>query len=277
MKLTRTTFFFGCLVGGLGAGALPLLINLFQSAAEAETKLLPFQGRLTDAAGNAVADGAKVVEFKMYDAPTGGNVKWAGEVHKLSVNGGLVNTMLGSKAGLGSVDFSSATFLQITVDANGDGSITAADPPLLPRQSVVPTIYAAVAGQMQYIIPASGGNAATVAAAGWDSVFDNGRPDSGKIPGSKIVSNSVTSAQITDGTVAPQDLSAATIASIVPPGTVLPYAGPTAPAGYLVCNGDAVSTSNVGLFNAIGYTYGGSGGTFNLPDLRGRVGMAPVD
>jgi hypothetical protein len=28
MKLTRTTFFLGCLVGGLGAGNLPLLPNL---------------------------------------------------------------------------------------------------------------------------------------------------------------------------------------------------------------------------------------------------------
>src|SRR5688572_2598665 len=99
MKLTRTTFFLGCLVGGLGAGALPLLIQFFQATAHGDTKLLPFQGRLTDASGNGLADGAKVVEFKMYDAPTGGSVKWAGEVHKLSVNGGLVNTMLGSKAG----------------------------------------------------------------------------------------------------------------------------------------------------------------------------------
>ena len=142
MKLTKTTFFLGCLTGGIGAAFVPMLLT----STQAQTKLLPFQGRLTDAAGSAIVDGAKVVEFKMYDAPTGGNVKWAGEVHKLSINGGLVNTMLGSKASLGSVDFSTPSYLQITVDANTDNQITAADPPLLPRQSVVPAIYSMQAG-----------------------------------------------------------------------------------------------------------------------------------
>src|SRR5687768_3681066 len=99
--------------GAIVASLAPLLI----SPSKADTKLLPFQGRLTDAAGTSIPDGAKVVEFKIYDAPTGGSVKWAGEVHKLSVNGGLVNTMLGSKASLDNVDFSTPTYLQITVDA----------------------------------------------------------------------------------------------------------------------------------------------------------------
>src|SRR5688572_9156137 len=120
------------IIAGAAGAIVASLVPLLVSPSRAESKLLPFQGRLTDASGAAIADGAKVVEFKMYDAPTGGTVKWAGEVHKLSVNGGLVNSMLGSKAGLGSVDFSTPCFLQITVDANGDNQITAADPPLLP-------------------------------------------------------------------------------------------------------------------------------------------------
>jgi hypothetical protein len=74
MKLAKTTFFPGCLVGGMGASVVPLLIT----STRADTKLLPFHGRLTDAAGSAIADGAKVVEFKMYNAPTGGDVKWGG-------------------------------------------------------------------------------------------------------------------------------------------------------------------------------------------------------
>ena len=142
MKSSYLPYIIAGATGAIIATVTPLLI----SSSRADTKLLPFQGRLTDAAGNAIADGAKVVEFKMYDAPTGGNVKWAGEVHKLSVNGGLVNTMLGSKAGLGAVDFSLPCFLQITVDANNDGQITAADPPLLPRQSVLASVYANEAG-----------------------------------------------------------------------------------------------------------------------------------
>lgn len=56
----------------------------------------------------------------------------------------------------------------------------------------------------------------------------------------------------------------------VPVGAVFHVAMTTPPSGYLVCNGAALSTSQYpALFNAIQYTYGGSGSTFNLPDLRG--------
>jgi hypothetical protein len=38
-----------------------------------------------------------------------------------------------------------------------------------------------------------------------------------------------------------------------------------------VCDGSAVPTASYQrLFNIIGYTYGGAGGNFNLPDLRGE-------
>jgi len=60
----------------------------------------------------------------------------------------------------------------------------------------------------------------------------------------------------------------------LPPGIVVPYAGITAPAGWLLANGSAVSrTTYAGLFSAIGTTYGAGDGstTFNLPDMKGRV------
>lgn len=57
----------------------------------------------------------------------------------------------------------------------------------------------------------------------------------------------------------------------VPSGSVFYVARQTAPNGYLVCNGSSVSTTAYPtLFAAIGYTFGGSGGNFNLPDLRGE-------
>lgn len=64
------------------------------------------------------------------------------------------------------------------------------------------------------------------------------------------------------------------------PGIVLPYAGSTAPAGWLLCAGQAVNrTTFAGLFNAVGTTYGAGDGsvTFNLPDLRGRVAAGKDD
>ena len=77
----------------------------------------------------------------------------------------------------------------------------------------------------------------------------------------------------------------------VPTGTVVPFAGSVAPAGYLLAFGQAVSRTNYpGLFAVINTTYGiGDGSTtFNVPDLRGcvagrqrqygrrRTGVAPV-
>lgn len=57
----------------------------------------------------------------------------------------------------------------------------------------------------------------------------------------------------------------------VPSGSVFYVAMLNVPSGYLMCNGAGHSTSAYpDLFAAIGYTYGGSGGTFHVPDLRGQ-------
>lgn len=254
------------------------------STQAAPPRLLPFQGRLTDASGTPVADGAKVVQFKIYDAPTGGTAVWSGEVQKLTVNGGLVSTLLGSKADLSGVDFNQAIYLEITVDANSDNQITAADPPLLPRQSILPTVYAAVAGQMQYAVPASGGNPATVASKGWDAVFENGNPDTGKINATKLVehsvgagqlsADSVDSAKIVNGAILAEDLSPTLQAdSIIPPGVVVPFFGNVPPAGWEMCAGQEVARSGkyARLFAAIGISCGSANSSvFNFPDLRGR-------
>jgi hypothetical protein len=56
----------------------------------------------------------------------------------------------------------------------------------------------------------------------------------------------------------------------VPVGTLIDYAGQTAPAGYLVCDGSLVSrTTYADLFKAIGTLYGTGDGstTFGLPNL----------
>ena len=61
--------------------------------------------------------------------------------------------------------------------------------------------------------------------------------------------------------------------AIMPVGTVVPYAGSTAPGGWLLCDGSDVSqTTYADLFAVIGTTYGApGGGDFTLPDLRGRA------
>ena len=67
---------------------------------------------------------------------------------------------------------------------------------------------------------------------------------------------------------------AASQATQIPAGSVIPFAGATAPTGYLLCDGSAVSRSTyAGLFTIIGETYGAGDGsfTFNVPSLGGKV------
>jgi microcystin-dependent protein len=55
---------------------------------------------------------------------------------------------------------------------------------------------------------------------------------------------------------------------------MMPYSVPSAPTGWLLANGQAVSrTTYANLFTAIGTTFGSGDGstTFNLPDMRGRT------
>lgn len=69
----------------------------------------------------------------------------------------------------------------------------------------------------------------------------------------------------------------ANLITTTPVGVIQAFAGSTAPSQWYFCYGQSVSTSTyAALFSAIGYTYGGSGGSFNLPDLRGRT-LAGVD
>jgi len=62
--------------------------------------------------------------------------------------------------------------------------------------------------------------------------------------------------------------------SVLPTGTILPWASNNLPAGFFWCNGSPVSrTTYSGLYAVIGTIYGaGDGGTtFNLPDLMDRT------
>jgi len=60
----------------------------------------------------------------------------------------------------------------------------------------------------------------------------------------------------------------------IPVGSILAFAGSTAPEGYLMCDGSNVSrTANNDLFNVIGTTYGQGDGstTFGIPNIKGKI------
>ena len=54
-------------------------------------------------------------------------------------------------------------------------------------------------------------------------------------------------------------------------GVTVWFAADSPPPGYLECDGASLSTTTyAGLYAVIGYVFGGSGASFNLPDLRGE-------
>lgn len=90
-----------------------------------------------------------------------------------------------------------------------------------------------------------------------------------------IVNSGGTPVQLTNG----NSIMSTTVVPgnpLMPSGTVLDYAGATVPAGFLLCDGSAVSrTTYADLFTAIGTVYGTGDGstTFNLPNFAGRTSI----
>jgi hypothetical protein len=57
-----------------------------------------------------------------------------------------------------------------------------------------------------------------------------------------------------------------------PAGMISIHAGSSAPTGWLLCDGTSYSTTTyANLFSTVGYTFGGSGENFSVPNLKGRV------
>ena len=84
--------------------------------------------------------------------------------------------------------------------------------------------------------------------------------------------NEFTETDVLDDHANWRNIGGTSASAEVPIGSVLPYAGTTPPAGWMMCAGDALSVvDSSSLFNVIGYTYGGGGDTFRIPDLRSRI------
>ena len=91
--------------------------------------------------------------------------------------------------------------------------------------------------------------------------------------GSNMLTVAGTVASTAGGFVFP-DSTTQTTAVTAPAASMMVFAGASAPSGWLLCFGQAISrTTYATLFSAVSTTYGiGDGSTtFNLPDMRGRV------
>ena len=92
----------------------------------------------------------------------------------------------------------------------------------------------------------------------------------------QIAVNAIITNRIDDDAVTLDKLADAVILKLVPVGTVIWYAGTTAPSGFLKCNGDSISDGmgttqgQLGDFSTLFNLLGGSGASTPLPDLRGE-------
>lgn len=96
---------------------------------------LNFQARLMGQNGAIVADGNYSVQFKLYDAVSGGTNVWT-ETQTVTIKGGYLSVSLGAVTPFGSVDFANQHWL--TMNVAGDGEMN----PRI-RLTAVPYAFAA--------------------------------------------------------------------------------------------------------------------------------------
>ncbi len=98
--------------------------------------LISYQGRITTATGAAVADGAYLIKFQIYDSAVDGSILWNSSYQNVQVQGGIYSYVLGQD-----VPFPSGLF---TGGNRWLGVTIGVDPEMTPRQQMIATSYAFV-------------------------------------------------------------------------------------------------------------------------------------
>ncbi len=262
--------------------------------------VIPFQGQVTNQQNQLVATGQYSIIFNLYDVAVGGQPLWTERHSKVGVTNGMVNVFLGSITSLAQVDFSQTRYLGITIDV--DDKPTTADPEMIPRQMIIPAFHAKRADNSTKLVGQDWSAFFVDSSGSQTNDTTNGymngaklKPSSvtttqiavGAVQTSTIQDSSVTSSKIADNSITAADLSSELQqASIIPAGSIFPFAGPASniPSGWRLCDGSALKSADYpGVYSVIGIAWG-NGTTsptgaqspfqpgvtdFNLPDLRG--------
>jgi len=214
-----------------------LALSLLFSSAASATRLIPFQGRVTDGGGQPL-QGVFRVTFTIYDEAVGGEALYTESHADVSIIGGQVNVLLGSLVSLDDPDGKENTKDAVAFDETlrprylGIKVGAETNQEMVPRHQLVPSFHARIA----------------------DTTVEGG----------------VGNAQLADGAVTTEKIDPTVL---LPPGAIMPYGGSTAPPGWVLCDGaqyDGTLPEFTPLFNAIGLSFGGSGNMFKVPDLRGQ-------
>ena len=155
---------------------LCLLSFVTISAALADVPpMINYQGKLLTPTGASVADTACVMQFAIYDAPTGGTLLWTETNNAVQVKKGLFSLLLGGISPLGPNIFNTPNrFLGVKVGADAE---------MTPRQQIVSSAFAFKAAT------------ADMAATAVNALMANTVPD-GSITTTKIADGAVTASKI---------------------------------------------------------------------------------
>lgn len=94
----------------------------------------------------------------------------------------------------------------------------------------------------------------------------------GQVGTADLANAAVTNTKIADASIDYNKLAAALQQALAPTGSILPFAGDTAPSGWLICDGTLLNRNNYSaLFAVVGTRFGfGDSSNFRIPDLRGQ-------
>ena len=126
-----------------GAAARPATGPKGQGEAEASGVLAPsstlisYQGTLTNQTG-APVNTTVTMQFRLYDAASGGNLKWGPETQNVQVTNGLFNVLLGSVAAINPTNLTGDLWLDIKVNSEQ----------LTPRERLTTVPYTTEAGTL---------------------------------------------------------------------------------------------------------------------------------
>ncbi len=272
---------------------LSSLVPSVHAANEKPPAKMTFQGFLTDTAGTPLGNAApetKVVQFKIYDASTGGTLLRT-EEQTVTLDKGHFSVLLGEGTVSGTVPtlpaiFQSANasdrFLELVVDGSA----------MTPRIQFVASPYALLAGSANQLIDAAG-NAVLIPTSGGGGLTVNGRVTATTgFSGDGSALTALNGANISAGTVADSKLatistagkvansattatSANTANAIVArddsgnftAGTVT--AGNVSVGGKNVATGDSAFRIIAGIVNANGTLASGTGFTCQKNNFNG--------
>jgi hypothetical protein len=187
--------------------------------------LLSYQGLLSDSAGNLIGAAAPVnrtVQFRLYNASTGGTPIWA-ESQVVTISAGEFSVLIGNGSGIAGLSgpsapaalpfksladavnssASAAVFVGLTVD---DANAATTDVEVSPRQQLVSGMFALRAKVAETV--ATGAITSGMIA---DSQVSTNALQTSAVTTVKLADSAITSAKIADGSVLAADLASAAV------------------------------------------------------------------